>query len=208
MKPAYILYHYPKPVILAAGVDWTKWKFSDSSEYIHEDDFSADELRRHSEIFFQRISGMGERHGFMPILELDALNRYLVEGGLLEELLQRYPSIRLCLDTGRLYRQDRIDPRFNSLKVVKKYAKYAALIHLWTFRFTDKIECYRMPVLPEQDAAEGWAPILDYLNIIREQNPDAAIMFEHRSDLVSDSDLLRCYEWVRQVMAGEVEMPA
>ncbi|KKC46527.1 hypothetical protein VE23_04350 [Paenibacillus sp. D9] len=44
--------------------------------------------------------------------------------------------------------------------------------------------------------------------IVREHNPNAAIMFEHRSDYVSDSDLLRCYEWVRQAMAGDVEKPA
>ncbi|WP_237898530.1 hypothetical protein [Brevibacillus brevis] len=48
---------------------------------------------------------------------------------------------------------------------------------------------------------EGWAPIEDYLTIIRKENPHVKIMFEHRSDLVTDGQLERCYRWVEQLLS-------
>jgi len=39
-NPDYILLHYPKPVILDDNVDWSFWRFSDSTEYYHESEIS------------------------------------------------------------------------------------------------------------------------------------------------------------------------
>ncbi|MNM63180.1 hypothetical protein D3C81_745400 [compost metagenome] len=200
VKPRYVLFHYPKPVILDERVDWSSWRFADDKEYVYESNYSIDEFIEKSEYLFQWLSVKSEEYQFIPVLEFDALNKYVYQTDILEEFLHKYSKIKLCLDTGRLYLQDKIDPFFDSRQVVRKYAKYAEVIHLWNLQYTDKIEKYHYPVLPEQSPDEGWAPIEEYLNIIREENRNVKVQFEHRSDLINDDDLERCYMWVDEVL--------
>lgn len=203
VKPEYVLFHYPKPVILDDRVDWKNWRFADRKEYEYESSYPQEEFFEKSEYLFQWLSLKSEVYDFIPVLEFDALNRYVYESDELEQLLHRYNRIRLCLDTGRLFLQEKIDPYFDARSVIRKYAKYAEVIHLWNLRYTDKIEEYHFPVLPEQRPEDGWAPIEDYLTIIREENRKVKIQFEHRSDFISDEELERCYVWVDQVLNGK-----
>ncbi|GIP31822.1 sugar phosphate isomerase/epimerase [Paenibacillus sp. J2TS4] len=200
VKPEYVLFHYPKPVLLDDRVDWSNWRFADSKEFIMESHFSADEFFEKSVYLFQWLSAKSEEYDFVPVLEFDALNKYVYETDRLEQLLLKYSKIKLCLDTGRLYLQERLDPYFNSREVIKKYVKYAEVIHLWTLQYTDHIEKYHYPVLPELGPEEGWAPIEDYLKLIRAENKTVKIQFEHRSDLISDDDLERVYQWVDELI--------
>lgn len=39
IKPEYILFHYPKPVILKRNFDMSNWRFADSSEYTYESEY-------------------------------------------------------------------------------------------------------------------------------------------------------------------------
>lgn len=198
LAPRYVLFHYPKPVILGPHADWSKWRFSSPLEYVREEDFTCGEFMEASGELFAWLDQKGVEFGFTPVLELDGLNSYVTRGGVLEQLLQRYPRIKLCLDTGRLFLQDCTDPDFDALHVLRHYAKYALLVHLWTLQYRDGIRHYHHPVLPEQNPQEGWAPIGDYLDIIAAENPDAMIHFEHMSGLISDADLERCYSWVKE----------
>lgn len=200
VKPKYVLFHYPKPVILDDQVDWSTWRFADPQEFEYESNYSMQDFIEKSEHLFQWLSHKSEEYGFIPVLEFDAVNKYLYQMDLLEELLHKYPKIKLCLDTGRLFLQERIDPYFNSRQFIQKYAKYAEVIHLWNLQYIDKIEKYHYPVLPEQSPTEGWAPIEEYLTIIREENKDVKIQFEHHSDLISNDDLERCYTWVNKIL--------
>ncbi|USG64820.1 sugar phosphate isomerase/epimerase [Brevibacillus ruminantium] len=201
LQPAYVLFHYPKPVILDDRVNWEKWRFYDASEYLFESTYSLEMFQEKSEALFQWLTEKSRQYGFVPILELDALNRYVYETDVLENLLLRYPAIKLCLDTGRLFWQEKIDPYFQTLPVISRYAKYAAVIHLWTMQVTEgtKVKQMRHPVLPGQSPEEGWAPIEQYLNIIAQENNQVRIMFEHQSTLVTDEQLDVCYAWVAEI---------
>ncbi|XEC96528.1 sugar phosphate isomerase/epimerase [Paenibacillus tarimensis] len=203
VNPKYVLFHYPKPVILDDRVDWSPWRFADRKEYVYESQYSLDELKVKSEYLFQWLSVKSEEYGFIPVLEFDALNKYVYETDFLLQLLDRYSMIKLCLDTGRLHFQDKLDPFFDARQVIRKYARYAEVIHLWNLQYTDKIEKYHFPVLPEQKTEDGWAPIEEYLTLIKEQNRNVKIQFEHRSDYVSDEDLERCYKWVDRILNQE-----
>lgn len=196
VKPKYILFHYPKPVILDGNVDWSIWRFADKSEYIMEADFTFEEFKEKSECLFEWLTNKAEQYGFIPVLELDALNKYVYETYMLEELLERYPRVKLCLDTGRLNFQDRIDKNFDAKKAIKKFAKYAEIIHLCNTKVNGILEKHHYPVLPELKPEEGWAPIAEYIRIINQENNHAKIMFEHMSDLISDEELQSCYNWV------------
>ncbi|MCC3372609.1 sugar phosphate isomerase/epimerase [Cohnella sp. REN36] len=202
LRPSYILFHYPKPVILDDRVDWSNWRFDDRIEYVFESAYAAETLRERSEWLFAWLSRMGEAHRFTPVLELDALNRYVYASDWLPSLLDRHPRIRLCLDTARLYLQDRIDPNFDAIEIVRRYAKYAKTIHLSNTRIDEqgRIAEKRRPVLPNQHPDEGWAPIERYLRIAVQENPDVKIMFEHRSDLATDEELEACYRWVAALL--------
>ncbi|MBB6672006.1 sugar phosphate isomerase/epimerase [Cohnella nanjingensis] len=202
LRPSYVLFHYPKPVILDDRVDWSPWRFDDRSEYALESAYPPESFRERSERLFAWLSRKGEEYRFTPVLELDALNRYVYEADWLTGLLDNHPRIRLCLDTIRLYLQDRIDPRFDAKAILNRYAKYAETVHLSNMQMDmgGQVVTKRYPVLPWQDPRDGWAPIGDYLRIIRQENPGVKIMFEHRSDFVSDEELSACYEWVDALM--------
>lgn len=85
IKPDYILFHYPKPVILDDRVDWSRWRFADPLEYVYESQYSYEELARNTERLFQWLSEKSETYRFVPVLEFDALNRYVYETGFLTE---------------------------------------------------------------------------------------------------------------------------
>jgi sugar phosphate isomerase/epimerase len=203
VHPDYILFHYPKPVILDDHVDWALWHFEDRREFVYESEFSYEEFQEKSEYLFEWLAAKGRAYAFIPVPEFDALNPYIYETDFLESLLQRYPNIRLCLDTSRLYLQECIDPNFNSRAIIRRYAPYAHLLHLSNIKVTDRIEQKKFPVLPDLSPDDGWAPIEDYLLIIKEKNPNIKIMFEHHSQLISDEQLEACYQWVAQILTTE-----
>ncbi|CAG7612570.1 hypothetical protein PAESOLCIP111_01547 [Paenibacillus solanacearum] len=200
LNPSYILFHYPKPVILDDRVDWTHWRFADPSEFVYESSYPLEEWEEKSEALFEWLTARGREYGFTPVLEFDALNHYVYATDLLERLLKKYPGIRLCLDTGRLFLQHKLDPFFDAAEVIRRYAVYADLIHLSNTRFTDRVETHHYPVLPELDPGDGWAPIAQYLGIVRERNPHVNILFEHRSDAITSEQLERCYTWVDELL--------
>lgn len=201
VMPKYILFHYPKPVILAKSVNWTTWRFADGSEYYYEDEYSYKEFIEKSEELFTWLTEISIKHEFIPVLELDALNKYVYDSDLLEILLNRYSQVRLCLDIGRLHLQDKLDKNFNSFDVTSRFAKYAEVIHLWNVKVNNNLEHSHFPVLPNLLPEEGWADIEKYLNIIKKENKSCKILFEHRSDLISDKELDLCYRWVNNILS-------
>lgn len=109
VKPKYILFHYPKPVILKDDFNMSNWRFADKSEYIYEVDYPINEFKRYSENLFAWLSEKSLEYNFIPVLEFDALNKYVCEDNFLESLLEKYTAVKICLDTGRLHLQSKID---------------------------------------------------------------------------------------------------
>ncbi|WP_040952039.1 TIM barrel protein [Gorillibacterium massiliense] len=206
LSPTYILFHYPKPVIFADKLDLRVWNFTDEREYVRESEYPYEEFTERSEALFAWLTAKSLEYGFTPVLEFDGLNRYVTESNIVVELLQKYPRVKVCLDTGRLFLQEKLDPSFDARSVIRKYGKYAELIHLWTFQYDGEMRHRHHPVLPDQKPEDGWAPIEDYLTIALEENPEVAIHFEHRSDRISDEELDRCYRWVNEIaMRGKTD---
>lgn len=200
IQPAYMLFHYPKPVILDDRADWSRWNFTDPREYVYESEYGQEEWAEKTERLFSWLAAKAREYRFTPVLEFDALNRYVYESPFLASLLDRYPEIRLCLDVGRLYVQERTDPFFDAKKVLEMYGKYALTVHLWNMKITDAFEYNHHPALPSCKPEDGWAPIEAYLRIIKRENPRVKIVFEHRSDRISDEQLDDCYRWIDRIM--------
>lgn len=201
VRPKYILFHYPKPVLLDKSVDWTNWRFADNTEFCFDEDYSYQELINNSEELFLWLTEISIQNHFTPVLEFDALNKYIYGSDFLEVLLNEYSEIRICLDIGRLHLQDKIDKSFDSFAFTKRFAKYAEVIHLWNVKVTSNLEKSHFPVLPNLSPKEGWADVEKYLEIINQENKSCKILFEHRSDLISDAELDTCYNWIKMILS-------
>lgn len=197
----YVLFHYPKPVILDERVDWTNWRFADNTEFCFEKDYTFEYLKEESEKLFDYLNNISLTYGLKIILELDAINRYIYDSNFLEELLEKYTNIKLCLDTGRLHIQEVVDPNFDSFKAAEKFAKYTELVHLWNVKVTEKVQYSHYPALPNLKIEEGWAHIEKYLSIINKENKNFKILFEHDSSLISEKELNGCYEWITKIIS-------
>jgi sugar phosphate isomerase/epimerase len=196
----YVLFHYPKPVLLDRSIDWSNWRFADETEYCYDDTYSYKEFLAQSEEFFKFLSDESEKLKFTPVLEFDALNKYIYENNGLKDLLNKYKKIKVCLDLARLHLQDKIDEKFNGCDIARQYARYAEVIHLSNGRIKDNLESNHYPALRTLRPEDGWADIGAYLKIINEENNDCKIFFEHRSDLISDEQLEDCYRWIRELL--------
>lgn len=135
-------------------------------------------------------------YDFLPVLELDAITGYIYNTNILEELLEKFNRIKLCMDTARLHTQFITEDSFDPMEIIKRFSKYTEEIHLSTVKITDKIEYVHYPAHPGLKPEEGWADIEAYLKAIFQLNPNVKVMFEHRSDLITDEELESCYSWV------------
>lgn len=138
--------------------------------------YSYDDFKKYSDQLLEWLSAKGRECRFVPVLEFDALNRYVYGNDFLERLLEKFDNVKLCLDTARLYLQDRIDPFFDAELVLRKYAGFAHMIHLSNVQIASDqtILKSRYPVLPDQRPSEGWAPIQRYLHTIRQRNENVS----------------------------------
>jgi len=202
LKPHYILFHYPKPIILSNDVDWSTWRFGDRTEYVFENEYSESEFRKYSEELFIWLTDVSEKYGFTPVLELDGLNKYIINSTFLDELLEKYPKVRLCLDTGRLHLMEKVNPNFSSSDLIRRLGKYTDLIHLWNLKYNNGIENHHYPVSSDHSIEEGWGDIESMLKAIKAQNDSAVILFEHQSQVISEQELEECYEWVDSIYNG------
>ena len=200
IKPEYILFHYPKPAILKGNFDMTNWRFSHKSEYEYESNYSINEFKKNSGYLFSWLSEKSVEYNFIPVLEFDALNKYVSKDNFLETLLEKYKEVRICLDTGRLHLQSKIDADFNEKDIIRRFAKYTEVVHLWNVKISDNLKKYHFPALPSLKVQDGWAPIKEYLEIITKKNKNVKIMFEHRSELISDEELDSCYSWIKSIL--------
>lgn len=71
-------------------MDWNKWRFYDQREYVYENSYSFNEFKEKSEYLFEWLSKKSEEYDFTPVLEFDALNKYIYEYNFVEELLIKY----------------------------------------------------------------------------------------------------------------------
>lgn len=197
IHPEYILLHYPKPVILEDNVDWTPWRFSDSSEYYYESEMDFDYFKAKSDSFFKLLSSLGESYGIIPVIELDALNKYVYETTLLEELFEKYSNIKMCLDFGRIHIQACIDNNIDEVKLIKKFGKYAHLVHLWNAKIDSN---GHFPALKTLKPEEGWGNMEKLFGSLNECNNNYKILFEHKSQLISDDELEECYKWIESLV--------
>lgn len=193
---AYILTHFPKPVLVNRSVDLRFWRFAGYKEWMFADEYPYGQLKDNLYALFVKLSDIAVKYGIQVVLENDAMATALTKGDLLTDLLARHDKVKVCLDIGRLHLQEKLDTAFQAMEFAEKTAPYTYLVHLWNTNPSQNQAGGHYPVLPEQKPQDGWADTAAFIRTIKNHNPDVKILYEHRSDLVSDEDLDRCYDWV------------
>lgn len=193
----YLLIHFPKPMALDKRWNWEMCYFATQEEMMYDTEYQYDIFEENCREAFKIMSRLSLRTGIPIVLELDFLNSYLYEGRLLKELLQEYPVIKLCIDSARLYIQSVIDKEFKLDNFLEEMTPYAKLLHMSNTRVTDKLENRHYPVIKELKAEDGWGDMGRFLELVSKKNKNLKILFEHRSDLISYEELMKCYQWVR-----------
>lgn len=199
---AYILTHFPKPVLVNRSLDLKYWRFAGDKEWMFTDEYPLRPLKENLSVMFERLSDISSKYDIQVVLENDAMSTVFTEGNLLVDLLKKYDKVKVCLDIGRLHLQEKLDRSFNALEFTCMMAPYTYLVHLWNTNPTQNISGGHYPVLPGLKPSDGWADIKRYIEIIKRFASKVKVLFEHRSDLVSDEELDECYQWVNKLLEG------
>ncbi len=202
INPKYILMHFPKPVIIAENFNLNLWKFSSRKEYYYESEINFEFFKELTEKFIHMFSILGEKYRFTPVMELDAINKYIYEEEFLENILKKYSNVKLCLDTGRLALQEIIDTKFEAKRVVEKFIDYTEVVHVWNLRVNNGIQEYHYPVLDNQKIQEGWGNVKGILEAMSSTKNKLMVLFEHDSSLINNDELLSCYNYVQEKLQG------
>lgn len=197
INAAYVLVHFPKPMILNPNLNWHLCRFGEGDTVINESDYPFDLFRENAEAVISQLSEWSRETGVPIVLEIELLNRYLYEGILLKDLLERYPNIKVCLDSARLHVLSQIDSNFDAHAFIKDMAPYTHLVHLSNIQVDEKIQNGHHPVLKGLCPSEGWCNIDHFLSTLTQYNKDVTVLYEHRSDWITDDELNECYEWVK-----------
>ena len=199
--PDYILFHFPKPMLLDTRVDWSNWRFADSSEHYWENEYPYQLFLEECNNFFTWLRRQAELYKFVPVLEFDLVNKYIYNNEEFYQLFSAYPEIKVCLDIARLHVQRVLDKYFPVDCFIKQYARHTYLVHLSNVSVKKKINHY--PALPTLDPDEGWADIKMYLQKIKSENNQFKLLFEHWSNAVNEQQLQECYDWITEILAEE-----
>lgn len=197
---AYILTHFPKPVLVNRSLDLNHWRFAGDKEWMYADEYSLEALKENLGIMFKKLRDISERYDIQVFLENDAMPGVMAESVFLVDLLKDNEKIRLCLDIGRLHLQQKLDRSFDAIQFTEIAAPYTGHIHLWNTNPAENLSGGHWPVLPKQKQSEGWADVSRFISIIKGFNSEVKVLFEHRSDLVNDEELDECYHWVEELL--------
>lgn len=202
-KPTYVLLHIPKPALIIDDLDLSQWRFGHKSEYMTEQDINIDVFYKELEEFFKWFEEKGTENSFIPLLEFDFLHPWLYENNKLEDLLKQYPSVKLCIDFPRLHLQSELMESFEPLHIIRKYGSRAWLIHLSQGRLLDNHTNNHFPALPDLEVRDGWADLSSYFEELNRVNNTYKVLFEHRSDRITDNELEACYVWTRDLIGDK-----
>lgn len=201
----YLLVHFPKPALLDAALDWSDWRFPQAGEALPDDTIDLAACEQVARVAFAELTLLAKAAGVRLVLESDILHP-LVYRSLLRDLYAGQgdgAGLGLCLDTGRLHLQEATDPAFSGLSLIRTLRPWVTNVHLWTVRVGENRSGGHHPLLPGLAPSAGWGPMADYLDALADV-PDAAVLFEHRSELITPQQLDECYDWVsRRLRKGD-----
>lgn len=199
LNAAYLLIHFPKPMVLDFKLNWQIAKFGDY-EVMSEEDITYESFYQLCQRGMAALQTLGQKYDIQIILEMELFNKWLYKTDMLSELLDQYAELKLCLDTARLHVIDQIDPSFNLYDFVKKHVKYTHNVHLANIHVDESITWGHHPPLKTLNTVEGWCDLEKLLGCFEGGDKKLNVLYEHQSTRITDQELKACYEWVENTL--------
>lgn len=172
---AYIVFHFPKPAKVWPGMNLDLWRISPGEvppEPVEPDPNRALATYR---AVLRDLEALGRAGGLQVFIELDGPNPWLYETDAWPELLAERPSLRLCLDTGRLPHLQAT----HGLRVagaVRSWAPYVGHLHVSNANLG--AGRLHVPAHPDQRPEDGWVDVGVVVAEVLRHQPDCAIVLE------------------------------
>lgn len=196
----YLLLHYPKPSLLLLERDWSDWRMPQSGEAIPATAQALADERELAVAAFAELSRISRQSGLKLVIEHDILHPLHYQE-LLPELFAAHPHLGFCLDTGRIHMLETTLPDFSAVKFIRLMQPYISNVHLWTVQTGQNKGGGHHPLLPRLTKEAGWGDIPAWLLALSGVK-EAFVMFEHRAELVSASELEQCYAFTEQLLGS------
>lgn len=203
---AYLVVHYPHPHLISPDRDYSWWGMESWRDSRF---FTRLSLLEHSKRVFHRLEIMAGTAGVRLIIEMDGPDERFYTEDLWLELLEGFPGLGFCLDTGRL-RALQATFDFDPVKFTRACAPHVDLVHLWNGNPGHSQHSGHYPAHPSLRPEEGWGDIEPILRALSAINDRYLLTFEHDSRLLAaDGDhrvryqrLQEVYAWTRTLMGG------
>lgn len=180
----YVVVHFPVPSTTGVNV-------------------SKQELHRTAMATAAALSQLSEQHqvlvhmeGFGPSPLLDA--------GFLLEVIESFPGLRYCFDTGHMHVASQRDG-FDLYKFAARLGPHIGSVHLWNSRgLHDYLTYGHIPVHPEQSPDEGWVDVPRILELLVSGSPDCRIILEsglHYPKALGGRDFRDGVKWIKRLLA-------
>ncbi len=149
------------------------------------------------------LARLSYRHGLPIHIEGFGPSPLLVPD-FLAEVVEQFPPLRYCFDTGHMSIAARRDG-FDYFAFAQAMAPHIGSIHLWNTRGMADYQAFRhIPVHPCQKPEAGWVDVPRVLTVLRSQYPDVPVILESASkypDALGDYDIRDGVAWIRQLLA-------
>ena len=147
----------------------------------------------------ERLNQLSMEHGLPIFLEYQPRGRFFRHPYQFAELAAAYPSLGICLDTGKLARYAWETDRA-PVDVAREIAPYTRSMHVWNTQPGLEQYGHIMPH-PSQDPAQGWIDLEAIVSIVLEAHPTCPVVVEPHF-MYNDSE--KYYQegmaWIRQVV--------
>jgi len=187
----YILFHFPWPGFQSSGVEHRDqgWYFTHPLEL--DVQWPAEEVYKVSRSVFDRLAEVQEREHIQIVLEIDGPNRHYFEDDLYGRLFAEFPSLSLCVDTGRLGLLARTHGQ-DPLELCRRWLPWTRHIHLHTSTWDEAGKFRNHIPTVDGDRVERWpsvTPAADLAEMIVAAQPRCSLVLEHKPRAVSPDAL-------------------
>src|SRR3990172_4505119 len=159
------------------------------------------EARRMAESALSRMAEAADRFGIELHVEFMGYHRTFNSPEQFRSAIDRFPRLRICLDTGHIHRWAQIGGG-DDLAGADLLAPVTASMHLWNVNSAEEYaQKGHVPVHPSQTPERGYADVERMLGTVLSANRDVSIIFEPSiRDSTSEDFVAEGVLWVKSLV--------
>jgi sugar phosphate isomerase/epimerase len=199
----YILFHFPWPGFHIGHAD-EDTLLSYPAPALADFPGGAAGMHEAGRVLFERMAALQETERIKIIFAIDGPNPYVYEGDLYERLFSEFPSLSLCVDTGRLGLLARIHGQ-DPLALARRWLPWTRHLHLSTSLWDEQGRYQSRLPTNGTHTYDKWpriTPAADIARMVVEAQPKCTIVLEHDPRSVSPTELEEAHAWAAALVSG------